>query len=77
MICSLDFDIIYDSQDPDGAIVNIDLIKQNVEVILDYEKNGKRTLIYYFSKKQGNVKISDIFYQEENRSLKTIIKVSK
>ena len=53
MICNLDFDIIYDSQDPDGVIVHIGSAKKGIEVILDYGNNGKKKMTYFFSKKDG------------------------
>lgn len=46
MICNLDFDIIYDSQDPDGVIVHIGSAKKGIEVILDYGNNGKKKMVF-------------------------------
>lgn len=74
MICKLDFDVIYDSQDPDRVSVHITPTKKGADVILNYGENGKRNLIYFLSKKHGIFRINDIFYQEENRSLKEILK---
>lgn len=74
MICKLDFDVIYDSQDPDRVSIHIAPTKKGADVILNYGENGKRNLTYFFSKKHGVFRICDIFYQEENRSLKKILK---
>lgn len=76
-ICRLDFDILFDSQDPAATDLTIKAKRQGlVEVCFKGFSRETKCLLYIGRQMQGKMRIEDIKYDSE-RSLRTLLGLSR